>query len=56
MTLAQAFFVRGNVSIHDVERNIDRIKKAGCIKMLPFNNDAFKVGLCQQNVSCLFAF
>ena len=46
VTLAQAFLVRGAVSMHDVERNIDRIKRS--IKMLPFNRDAFKVGLCQQ--------
>lgn len=42
--MALAFLVRGSTSISDVNRNISRVRKQ--LKMLPFNEDAFKIGLC----------
>lgn len=42
--MALAFLVRGSTSISDVTRNIARVKKG--LKMLPYNEDAFKIGLC----------
>jgi len=42
--MAMAFLVRGSASIADVHRNIVRVRKQ--LKMLPYNEDAFKIGLC----------
>mmetsp|Transcript_26801 Transcript_26801/g.46495 ORF Transcript_26801/g.46495 Transcript_26801/m.46495 type:complete len:599 (-) Transcript_26801:63-1859(-) len=42
--LAMAFLVRGSTSISDVNHNVARIRKQ--LKMLPCNEDAFKIGLC----------
>merc|ERR1719183_988718 len=39
-----AFLVRGSASISDVNRNVTRIRSQ--LKMLPYNEDAFKIGLC----------
>ncbi|CAK0911277.1 unnamed protein product, partial [Prorocentrum cordatum] len=41
---AMAFLVRGSASIADVNRNVTRVRKQ--LKMLPYNEDAFKIGLC----------
>jgi len=42
--MAMAFLVRGSTSISDVHHNIAKIRKQ--LKMLPYNEDAFKIGLC----------
>eukprot|EP00929_Paragymnodinium_shiwhaense_P107239 TRINITY_DN73317_c0_g1_i1.p1 TRINITY_DN73317_c0_g1~~TRINITY_DN73317_c0_g1_i1.p1 ORF type:complete len:586 (+),score=95.31 TRINITY_DN73317_c0_g1_i1:158-1915(+) len=42
--MAMAFLVRGSASISDVNRNVLRVRKS--VKMLPYNEDAFKIGLC----------
>lgn len=42
--MAMAFLVRGSASIADVHRNVAKVRKN--IRMLPFNDDAFKLGLC----------
>ncbi|CAE8648841.1 unnamed protein product, partial [Polarella glacialis] len=42
--MALAFLVRGSTSISDVNRNIGRIRKQ--LKLLPYNEDAFKIGMC----------
>merc|ERR1712139_635272 len=39
-----AFLVRGSTSISDVNQNVSKVKKH--LKMLPYNEDAFKIGLC----------
>ncbi|CAE7215947.1 Tube1 [Symbiodinium necroappetens] len=43
--MALAFLVRGSASIADVNRNIGQLRKK--LKLLPFNEDAFKIGLCK---------
>lgn len=42
--MAMAFLVRGSASISDVTRSVARVRKQ--VKMLPYNDDAFKIGLC----------
>jgi len=42
--MALAFLARGTSSVSDVNRNVTRIRKQ--VKMLPYNEDAFKIGLC----------
>ena len=42
--LACGLFVRGDVMISDVQRNIERVKKD--INMVYWNEEGFKVGLC----------
>ena len=44
--LASALLLRGNVTVTDVGRNIERIKRAGTMQMAWWNTDGFKVGLC----------
>ncbi|CEM33431.1 unnamed protein product [Vitrella brassicaformis CCMP3155] len=42
--MATAFIVRGDAAIADVTRNVARVKSH--LKMLRWNEDAFKVGIC----------
>lgn len=42
--MAMAFLVRGSTSISDVNQNVMKVRKH--LKMLPYNEDAFKIGLC----------
>jgi tubulin epsilon len=42
--MAMAFLVRGSASISDINQNITKVRKH--LKMLPCNEDAFKIGLC----------
>ncbi len=55
--LACGLFLRGDIMISDVQRNIERIKKD--INMAYWNEEGFKVGLCavppvsQVRWSCL---
>jgi hypothetical protein len=45
--LAQAFLVRSpTASISDVTRNIVKLKAS--MRLLPFNDDAFKIGICSH--------
>lgn len=42
--MALAFLVRGSTSVSDVNHNVAKVRKQ--VKMLPYNEDAFKIGLC----------
>lgn len=42
--MALAFLVRGSASIADVNRNVSKLRQN--VKLLPYNEDAFKIGLC----------
>eukprot|EP00922_Rhytidocystis_sp_ex-Travisia-forbesii_P025903 GHVS01037993.1.p1 GENE.GHVS01037993.1~~GHVS01037993.1.p1 ORF type:complete len:265 (-),score=16.87 GHVS01037993.1:711-1505(-) len=45
LCLASAFLVRGDATISSITRNIERAKSK--MKLLRFNKDGFKVGLCR---------
>lgn len=42
--IACAFLMRGNATISDINRNLARVKPN--LKMVPWNADGFKIGLC----------
>eukprot|EP00357_Protocruzia_adherens_P006593 CAMPEP_0114993620 /NCGR_PEP_ID=MMETSP0216-20121206/12637_1 /TAXON_ID=223996 /ORGANISM="Protocruzia adherens, Strain Boccale" /LENGTH=481 /DNA_ID=CAMNT_0002357295 /DNA_START=138 /DNA_END=1583 /DNA_ORIENTATION=+ len=44
--LACGLMLRGNVQISDINRNINRLKPQ--LQMIPWNQEGFKVGLCNQ--------
>ena len=48
MSLAQGFIARGNLSITEMNRNIQRLREIGYFHGRPeYLQDAFKIGLCQ---------
>ena len=46
--LACGLIARGAVTISDMERNINRLRTKMMMKMIPWNQEGFKIGLCAQ--------
>lgn len=46
--LACGLLVRGGVQISDMNRNIERVKRGLNLKMIYWNEEGFKIGLCKE--------